>query len=447
MSFHSQIHPTTLIGTLAERPAALSITKEGTTYFATDTLDTYLSVLVGGVMTWELEASGTIAGGGLGKYFVNVAGQEPVTPYTSVNDAIDAMVADGHDAANPGVCWVLPGVYSEGVIVLPAGISIQGMVQDFGDLANGIGNLPNIIASVIFSPAGTGSSSLSNLAIGGSLSVTGATAVGLVLDHVAIIQTAASAGASPFLVTNPIAQITILNSSVVSLLANPSPSIDLQGAATLTAFDLSLNADADQPAFNMNAGGTVRLRNSRAQGQFTLAGVGTVILTDCALRVGALPAFALGAGIVVTVIRGTIFCANAIAVSGVGIFTQTDVAYTSIAGTYAATVVTTAAIAAVMRQKEEIVIPPGGTITTTDEAFTMDATAGNTAMNLLALATVPRGYEPSLKKVSVANTVTVTPDGAETIDGAATFVLVAGKMSAVILRAASATDWHIVAAY
>lgn len=101
------------IGLLADRPAAAGVTKVGTLYYATDVSTLYILTNVGGVKAWS---TGVGPGSGaLGKYWVNVAGQQPVAPYTSVQAAVNAAAADGHGVANPTAVYIMPGVYVEEV--------------------------------------------------------------------------------------------------------------------------------------------------------------------------------------------------------------------------------------------------------------------------------------------------------------------------------------------
>ena len=73
-----------------------------------------------------------------------------------------------------------------------------------------------------------------------------------------------------------------------------------------------------------------------------------------------------------------------------------------------------------------------------------DATSGDLEYDLLAAATAGNGFEVTVKKIdSSTNTITVDPNGSETIDGAATFVL-SGQWSSVVLRS-NGTAWFIKA--
>lgn len=59
-----------------------------------------------------------------------------------------------------------------------------------------------------------------------------------------------------------------------------------------------------------------------------------------------------------------------------------------------------------------------------NKMITVDASGGARTISLLAAATAGSGFRVSIKKIdSSANTVVIDPNGAETIDGAATFTL------------------------
>lgn len=70
----------------------------------------------------------------------------------------------------------------------------------------------------------------------------------------------------------------------------------------------------------------------------------------------------------------------------------------------------------------------------TDAALDFDATSNNIAYNLLPLASTPLGHKISLlrKPGGGANTVTITPNGAETIDGLASIALVEYQHTALV---------------
>src|SRR5258706_9668944 len=104
-----------LTGLRVNLPSPTSIRPEATTYLARDTGELFWLSLSGGVATWVpiVGGAGPGVGGALPKYFVNVAGQQPAAPYTSVQAAVNAAVADGHDTANPTTVVVYAGTYVE----------------------------------------------------------------------------------------------------------------------------------------------------------------------------------------------------------------------------------------------------------------------------------------------------------------------------------------------
>lgn len=79
------------------------------------------------------------------------------------------------------------------------------------------------------------------------------------------------------------------------------------------------------------------------------------------------------------------------------------------------------------------------------KTIAVDATAGAVTITLLAAATATDGFQITIKKTdSSANAVTVDGNGAELIDGAATFVLPL-QYAGVTLRC-DGTGWHVLAA-
>ena len=83
------------------------------------------------------------------------------------------------------------------------------------------------------------------------------------------------------------------------------------------------------------------------------------------------------------------------------------------------------------------------TIDDSTKIIAVDATSGNLTVTLLAAAAAGDGFEVTVKKTdSGANTVTVDGNGAETIDGAATFVL-RNQHHTVTVRS-DASNWQIV---
>lgn len=78
--------------------------------------------------------------------------------------------------------------------------------------------------------------------------------------------------------------------------------------------------------------------------------------------------------------------------------------------------------------------------------YNVDATSGAFAVNLPAINTLGRGYQISFKKVdSTSNVVTITPNGSETIDGAASLALT-DQYESVILKA-DGNNWFIISEY
>jgi hypothetical protein len=75
--------------------------------------------------------------------------------------------------------------------------------------------------------------------------------------------------------------------------------------------------------------------------------------------------------------------------------------------------------------------------------YITDASGGAVTINLLSAGVVGRGYEITVKKSdSSTNAVTLDADGAETIDGEATFALT--EQYGVVTIKADGSNWHII---
>lgn len=82
------------------------------------------------------------------------------------------------------------------------------------------------------------------------------------------------------------------------------------------------------------------------------------------------------------------------------------------------------------------------TLTSSDYLVLVDATAGNVIVTLPASDT-KEGYQIIVKKIDVSvNTVTIEPDGSETIDGAANKVLT--TQFEVVRTASDGATWWVV---
>jgi len=71
------------------------------------------------------------------------------------------------------------------------------------------------------------------------------------------------------------------------------------------------------------------------------------------------------------------------------------------------------------------------TLTENDDVVLVDTSGGSVTVALPPAAKVP-GVEWRVKKMTAANTVTIDPDGTETIDGASTFAFTTQYQSATI---------------
>ncbi len=80
-------------------------------------------------------------------------------------------------------------------------------------------------------------------------------------------------------------------------------------------------------------------------------------------------------------------------------------------------------------------------VVTTDDYISADATGGSLTISLLALADAPVKPISIKKTAGGANTVTIDPNGSETIDGSATEVISSDGNAVTIVP--HATEWRI----
>ncbi len=381
-----------------------------------------------------------------GKYWVNVAGQQPATTYTTIASAMAAAVADGHSDTNPAVIWVLPGTYTENITML-AGISIQGMVSGTNDAA------VHIVGTVdVGLPANEGDIILSNVVIDGRLTGTGTKAAAVQLDNVRVVQT--DIATSPVVFSSTQLVVTANRFHVICLPACAVPAFSVTASVTFSGTEGQIITDSDRVALSIvNAAGAsivsfteavvqgsiaitdkvdVRLRACRLVSASTLCTFttdGTLHLIRCEVTVGDSTLIATGPGLVIDV--DSFYVNPVTGVGGATTLTST-VRYTH-------------------RQHTEFEFTGAGpyTITTLFDTFLVNTAEGapaNKTLNLPALNTIPRGTRLRIQKqVAILNTVIVTPSGANTIGGiAGNLTLAAGTLTGVTLQA-GATDWRIAA--
>ena len=223
-----------------------------------------------GVAVWEI-IGGPGASLAWPKYMVNVVGQQPVTPYTNVQDAINAAVADGHNSANPTTVGVFPGTYIEDLVFAP-GVVVQGLdssVPSQVQLA-GAHTIPGDVASAIYKAENV---SLVGTAGNVVLTVAGTQTVSVELEDYAFFANGASAirwtntGASSLSLFNGTAQWT--NAPVGGALVD----LTVGAPCDIVAFRASFSPSAttDIAIRNLSAS-TLLLEDGAVSGQMICAG-------------------------------------------------------------------------------------------------------------------------------------------------------------------------------
>lgn len=84
--------------------------------------------------------------------------------------------------------------------------------------------------------------------------------------------------------------------------------------------------------------------------------------------------------------------------------------------------------------------------TDSNKVLLVDATSGNLTISLTAVASLFNGFTFAVKKTdATANTVTIDPAGAETIDGASSYVLSAQNDSVLVSARTTGSTWWVTA--
>lgn len=94
------------------------------------------------------------------------------------------------------------------------------------------------------------------------------------------------------------------------------------------------------------------------------------------------------------------------------------------------------------------VVAASTTLTLNDYVLSVEAPAANVTVTLPALSTVPSGRAYIVKRDATAvQTVTLDGNGAETINGAATFEVGAAGAAGATTVISDGAEWHVVSDY
>lgn len=94
------------------------------------------------------------------------------------------------------------------------------------------------------------------------------------------------------------------------------------------------------------------------------------------------------------------------------------------------------------------VVAASTTMTANDYILSVEAPAANVTVSLPAVATVPPGRTYIVKRDATATfTVTIDPDGSETINGAATRAVGAAATAGACVFVSDGGEWHVIGSY
>lgn len=412
----------------AFRPAAYPA---GSLLYLRDAGVVYLRTAPLGVAAWTLIGGPDAMSGG---YWVNVAGQLPVTPYTSVQAAVTAAADDGHNASNPAEVFILPGIYTESVTMLP-GINLQGF------------DPVTIIGTVTVSLAASATCFLQNLTIGGNLVCAGALIQALVLRDVSVQST--SGNALLWTNTNASSSLVLLGSSsllTVDALANALHATTALGITTSNGF---ISAGFGNTAMFLGGGGTHRFVGTEFTGTVSLDTTTNNLFQGCRLATtgAAVPAVLFANAAAATVREGVVSSEHATTVyAGTGSVTfQGTVAHPGTGGARRAATVTTATeFSPSLRQTAATAIaspfPVGADVLLVTPGAPLIIT-------LPILSSVIENTVISVKSTAAVNVVTVTPNAADQIDtggGGIGRALAADHGTITLLAKPSLNEWFIL---
>ncbi len=367
----------------------------GTILYDTSADVAYQIVRPGGTAAWK-----RLGGAGqLGKYFVSEG--TPATGYTTIQAAIDAAVADGHDASNPTVVLVFPGAYAG--FAMAEGVSVVGLHGTQGTQVSVTGN-------VTLAVAGTSTLALGNMAIAGQLLISGAGTPVLVLQNLQVVNSTGHA----VLVTNTgVGIISFRGRCVLQATNGTSSAFFCAVAVAINATNAAFVAGSDDFAVVVGEAAAATFNGCDFTGAVSLAGV--TRLYDCNVTVLGQYAYDTKAGATM-LIRGGSISSDTGAFTGQGTVTPSGaVAYLGVGGPKATTSVLFGTESSTPPRK--IQTATSGAVTMNYNADIVQVTPGGvaTAVTLPAINTLPDGTERSIYSASTTGVVTATPAVADSI--------------------------------
>lgn len=403
----------------------------GTIAFATDTEAFYeVCQTAANAHIWKPLNGASSAG--WSKYVVS--GQAtPVAPYSTVQSAVTAAVADGHNAANPATILILPGNYTEPVTMAP-GISLVGLDVPLS------GSSVTITGTVTVSLASDGACGFSNVIIAGNLVLGGTHAQTLSLINVGILASAGSAIAD----TNSGAgTISFFNCSIATTDA-AGFAMTASNARTIAAQETSFSGLLANSALSW-AGGNPIFRRCDVIGRVVLATAGTATFSESRLRVTGQAAVTAGAGTTASIVRSTLESDGTNVLDGTGTISTNDNTFTNSSAIVAT--LTTAPFRSIPQvvHSKPAVAANAATFPFGSDVAIVDQSAGIVTITLQPIARYLDGEVITVKSNGSANVVTVKGNAAELIDGANTLALNVSFGLAQLMADRTDGLWRVIA--
>jgi hypothetical protein len=457
------------VGTHAQRPTTSLGFAAGHAWVETDTGQVYFAAKVAGAYVWVQTAGGG-ANGIWPKYVVSKA-TGPNATYQTISAAITAAFVDGHTGAAPAAILVMPGTYVENVTLLDGmwlmGLSepaqqdlnfsgtsatsetlpvvITGSVSlDAGFKVGGIANLQIAPpATVVPFQIGANSFAFSFRAFGCIFSATGAAtpvvtgaptgAPSLSFDHCKLVNTTTQAGVGGLSLTTAIAELDFLDSSIQCNVGTD--------AAMLFGAVVTL----------------LRCKNTAFLGEIEfVAGASSAFFEKCSLTVsGATQYIAVTAGAPTVVwVDGSMIGSGATPnLTGTFTFTRRGILGSDANGLQPATTVTMNILRGLADAYTSRDNGAGNLIAANvflADVHTLDTTAAGRGVALPAANLFPPGVAVTFcahQSGAGAFAITVTPNGADTINGLNNPVVTAANVKgcASVMRDPNATtNWILL---
>lgn len=406
---HFNFIQVTLGGSPIETVAPAAGKPVGTIAFATDTEAFYENCqTAANAHIWKPLNGASAAG--WSKYVVS--GQAtPVAPYSTIQSAITAAVADGHDATHPASILIMPGTYTETITMAP-GIALIGFAEPL------LGPSATIVGTVNVALAVDGACAFSDLLITGNLVLGGTHAQTLSLINVGVLASAGSAIAD----TNSGAgTITFFNSAIATTDA-AGFAMTCSNARTILAQETSFSGLLANSALSW-AGGSPIFRRCDVIGRVVLATAGTATFSESRLRATGQAVVTAGAGTTASIIRSSLESDGTNVLDGAGTISTNDNTFTN--SSAIATTLTTAPFRAIPQlvHSKPAVVANAATFPFASDVAIVDQSAGVVTITLQPIARYLDGEVITVKSNGAANVVTVKGNGAELIDGANTLAL------------------------